>query len=160
MSSVLLPAGLCVDNAGVAFGRWREGGNPILRMRFPYVVVTAGYCAIIFYLSSLEDVPVPGLDIPGMDKVMHAVLYGGLAATVWHGLRRSNETVNRGLLFAVPMIFALLYGLSDEYHQLHVPGRAFDWLDCVADGVGAAMAPAGLNYWDSKRSGGESAADS
>jgi len=123
-----------------------------LKLRFPYIVMTAGYCAIIFYLSSLSDVSVPGFEFPGADKAAHALIYGGLAATVWYGLKQSNEIVKRGLLLGMPLLFALMYGLSDEYHQLYVPGRAFDWLDWLADGVGALMAVLALNYWDERRS--------
>ena len=127
-----------------------------MKLRFPYIVMTAGYCAIIFYVSSLTDVSVPGFEFPGADKAAHALIYAGLAATVWYGLQRSNVTVSRGLSLGVPLVFALVYALSDEYHQLYVPGREFDWLDWLADGVGAATAVLALSYWDGKRSPADS----
>ncbi|HSH41142.1 MAG TPA: VanZ family protein, partial [Arenicellales bacterium] len=34
---------------------------------------------------------------------------------------------------------AVLYGISDEWHQSFVPGREPDVLDVLADGVGAAV---------------------
>lgn len=124
----------------------------MVKLRSPYVVVTAAYCAVIYYLSSLPDTALPNLSFPGADKAVHAVMYGGLAATLWYGLRRSNEEARRAVLVGVPLVFALLYGLIDEYHQLHVPGRAFDWLDWVADAVGAAVALGGVSFWDRNHS--------
>ena len=131
-----------------------------MKLRFPYIVMTAGYCAIIFYLSSRADISMPSWAFLGADKAAHALIYGGLAATVWYGLQRSNETVSRGLSLGVPLVFAWVYGLSDEYHQLYVPGREFEWLDWLADGVGAAVAVAGLGYWDGRRSPEDTPVDS
>src|SRR5690606_9601591 len=34
---------------------------------------------------------------------------------------------------------AVLYGLSDEWHQSFVPGRTPDVLDVLTDGIGAAV---------------------
>jgi VanZ family protein len=33
----------------------------------------------------------------------------------------------------------MLYGLSDEWHQLHVPGRDGSLADVLADGAGAVL---------------------
>ena len=35
-----------------------------------------------------------------------------------------------------PLIIAVLYGLSDETHQIFVPGRYFDLADLLADACG------------------------
>ncbi|HHB76440.1 MAG TPA: VanZ family protein, partial [Desulfobulbus sp.] len=37
------------------------------------------------------------------------------------------------------VIFCLLYGVSDEWHQSFVPGRTPDILDIAADTFGAAV---------------------
>ncbi|MBC8079077.1 MAG: VanZ family protein [Gorillibacterium sp.] len=41
---------------------------------------------------------------------------------------------------AIAHILCLFYGLTDEFHQMYVPGRTPDWLDIRNDGVGAALA--------------------
>ncbi len=112
--------------------------------RWPYGVLTALYCAGIFYWSSqpVLDVP-PSLIFPGVDKVVHAVVFGGLAGLVCLGLWRSNGTLIAPILFWGPVAFVFLYSLFDEVHQLFVPFRTFDWLDIAAD-VGGALAVQGV----------------
>ncbi len=111
-------------------------------LKAPYILVTGLYCALIFYLSSLSDPPDPGFHFPGLDKVVHLILYAGLAATVSVGIYRSNETVKQGVQFWVPVVFALLYGLTDEIHQIFVPNRSFEWADLLADLCGALLVQA------------------
>ena len=86
-----------------------------------YAVATLIYCGVIFSLSSQSEPPAADwgfLDLSGMDKVAHGSLYAGLAAVVSLGIRRSNETVRAPVHFWIPVLFALLYGLSDEVHQI------------------------------------------
>ncbi len=74
-----------------------------------------------------------------MDKVAHGVMFGGLAATVAVGLRRSNDVILPWRLFLIPFFFAAFYGLTDEIHQLFVIDRTFEVLDIVADAAGALL---------------------
>ena len=54
------------------------------------------------------------------------------------GMRRSGKPVSPGTVF-VPILFAALYGLTDEIHQLCVPNRT--WFgDMLADLAGRACA--------------------
>jgi VanZ family protein len=39
----------------------------------------------------------------------------------------------------VAVFLAWLYALSDEFHQLYVPGRTADWTDILFDWLGAAV---------------------
>jgi VanZ family protein len=113
-------------------------------MRFPYYVYTFLYCSGIFWLSS-RPVPanLPAKDILGIDKVAHAVIFGGLAILVAQGMMSTGKERSRRLLFWIPVIFATCYGLFDECHQLFVPQRTFDLWDLVADALGAIVAAAG-----------------
>jgi VanZ family protein len=65
------------------------------------------------------------------DKVAHFGIYGILGcAAYW-------AWPNRGIkAFCV----CVLYGLSDEIHQIYVPGRSCDPWDLLADTVGSAVA--------------------
>lgn len=112
-------------------------------MRLPWVLITAAYCAAIFWLSSAPRDPLPQYRFPGRDKVAHAVVYGGLAAVVSQGLRRRGRPVAPAAQFWVPVVFAGLYGLSDELHQHFVPGRSADAVDLLVD-VAAALI---VQYW-------------
>jgi VanZ family protein len=108
-------------------------------MRWYYWAAAALYCAGIFYLSS-SPAEAPALLFPHQDKVFHAVLYGGLTALISAGMWRAPRSYPAGLHFWVPVVFATLYGLSDEIHQRFVPGRTFDLLDLAADVAGALLA--------------------
>jgi hypothetical protein len=105
----------------------------------PYIAAVAAYCSLIFYLSHQSELPSTGFSFPGMDKVAHGVMFGGLAATVAVGLRRSNDVILPWRLSLIPFFFAAFYGLMDEIHQLFVIDRTFDVLDIVADVAGALL---------------------
>lgn len=92
---------------------------------------------MIFYLSSQPDPPRPDFSFPGVDKLAHMTLYAGLAALLSIGIRRSNERTPFRVQFYVPVLFAALYGLTDEYHQRFVPYRTFEWADIAANALGA-----------------------
>ena len=112
-------------------------------LKLPYLTATGLYCAAIFWVSHQSELPVPqnaAFMFPGVDKVAHCLVYGGLAAVLSIGIRRSNDPAQPRVQWYVPVGFAILYGLSDEVHQLYVPQREFEWLDLAADGAGATLA--------------------
>ena len=97
---------------------------------FPVIL----YSAIIFYVSSLSNVPTP-LSGFQFDKAIHMAEYavfGFLVARAVNGGRR--PLLNGVVRWA--SVLAILYGMSDEYHQSFVAGRDASWLDLVADGIG------------------------
>lgn len=119
-----------------------DNSGRMIRMKARYLAATFLWCAIIFWLSSQSEPPKATwwlFEIPGIDKVAHAGIYGILAGLVALGIRQLNEGVRRDVLFAVPVGFAILYGLSDEIHQIFVPHRTFELLDLLADGLGALV---------------------
>jgi hypothetical protein len=69
---------------------------------------------------------------PYLDKLAHAAYYGIVAVLFDVGLGRRSPLPALGI--------ALLTGVTDEGHQLYVPGRDGAWQDAVADGVGALLA--------------------
>ena len=98
---------------------------------------------IIFFLSQQPgtsfQMPLP----PGADKFGHAVLYAILAGTAIFALvpPPPRRTLQAGLLV---VLFCLLYGISDEFHQSFVPGREPSGGDLLADTAGAVAAVA---FW-------------
>lgn len=104
-----------------------------------YVALTVAYCAGIFMLSSSSDpVDIPRA-FPHMDKVLHAVLYAGLAGVVSLGIRRSRPGARPSVQFIAPALFATVYGMTDEFHQSFVPGRHCDPWDMAANMTGALL---------------------
>ena len=119
-------------------------------IRWPYRLLILAYCLGLFILSHQSSSPITTpklLSIPGLDKIVHAILYAGLAGCCSIGLRRSNTEVRTWVQCFIPVLFAMLYGLSDEIHQLFVPKRMFDWWDWCADCVGAIAAQVFLCKW-------------
>ena len=97
------------------------------------------YSGAIFAMSSIS-LPHPSVyPFPGFDKVVHVLLYGGLGMLVCRflasDLRRSAPAA-----MIVAAALTSLYGLSDEVHQLYVPGRLGSAWDFVANTVGASLA--------------------
>jgi VanZ family protein len=98
---------------------------------------------IIFGFSSIPSSEMPnfGAEDLVVKKGGHVLGYGLLALAYWAGLRFEKRRWWLALLFAV------IYAVSDEYHQSFVPGRSPSWVDAlVIDGSGAAIA-LGLGYW-------------
>lgn len=72
-----------------------------------------------------------GLVRPPLDKVLHLVLFASVGALLWiaAGARR---------IFMV-VLMAMMLGLLDEIMQSFNPGRSADWLDLIADTIGAGL---------------------
>ncbi len=76
----------------------------------------------------------PWLDLPMLDKVAHALLFGVLAALLRYA----------GASGRTAFVAAVAWGGVDEAHQAFVPGRTPDLADLAADAVGAALAVAAV----------------
>jgi hypothetical protein len=127
------------------------------RVRWPYAVATALYCALIFFLSAqpaLPDRAPSWFRFPGSDKLAHVLLYAGLAALIRVGLVRSDAGVSARIRRLAPLGFAVLYGISDEIHQLFVPNRSFELLDLLADAAGATIVVAAMEWQRQRRTRG------
>ena len=97
------------------------------------------WAALIFALSSVPDL---GTGLGGWDlllrKLAHAAEYAVLGALLL------RATGRRGLAFAL----GGLYAISDELHQMFVPGRMGRPLDVAIDALGVAC---GVLVWQSTR---------
>src|SRR4051812_764470 len=90
------------------------------------------WAALLFFLSSQSKLPEPPVSFEQIDKLEHATAYGvfallSLLALGWPRDRR----------VWLAALFAAVYGVSDECHQLFVPGRNADPWDVFADVCGA-----------------------
>ena len=99
--------------------------------------------AMLFGFSSLSKLPSPG----ALSYYhVHIVAYAGLAAltarAAANGLHRVSWTA-----VCVAVVISSLYGISDEYHQMFVPGRTFDVLDMAADAFGSVGGACLLRAW-------------
>ncbi len=98
----------------------------------------------------LQDLGVPGsFDLLGLlvRKAAHATVYAVLAVLTFLALRGQLE--RRGALVGSLAISAV-YAVSDEVHQLFVPGRTGSARDVTID-VGGALVGLALTAWISRR---------
>jgi VanZ family protein len=102
----------------------------------------AAYMAVIFALSSIPNPPT--VSRPGSDKLLHTLLYGGLAAFVVRAVAGGFDRPVTMRTVIVAVVVSVLYGASDEVHQHFVPPRQMDAWDLAADSVGAAASALAL----------------
>ena len=99
---------------------------------------------MIFGLSSLSRLPTPPAGLSFYE--VHVATYAGLGALAARATGKGLRGVSwRAVLGA--FVISSLYGVSDEYHQLFVPGRSFDVLDMVADAIGSAVGASAVGAW-------------
>ena len=92
--------------------------------------------AVIFAASSIPNVG----ELPGgvSDKGAHAAGYAILAALLLRALAHARIGGITWPTTAMSAVLATAYGVTDEIHQMYVPGRSPDVHDVFADGTGAA----------------------
>jgi VanZ family protein len=105
-----------------------------------YWLPPVAWMATIFVLSAQPDLPQPaGPWLENVtDKAAHAVTYGILAWLVLRAVRQ-HRPVSVKLLAACAAL-ATAYGVTDEFHQMFVPGRNASLADLAADALGAGVA--------------------
>ena len=107
--------------------------------------------ALIFWLSSLPDIPGPEL-FSAQDKIGHFVVCGILGFFI----TRSLGTWARGLGWRVVIVVTIAvaaYGATDELHQMFVPGRNASLFDLLFDTAGGFISALLMHryshLWDS-----------
>ena len=102
------------------------------------------YMAMVFGFSSLSTPPQP----PGILSYyhVHIILYTGLGALTTRAAAKGLRHVSLTAAL-VAIAISSLYGVTDEYHQLFVPGRMFDVLDMAADAFGSMVGAGATWAW-------------
>jgi VanZ family protein len=99
---------------------------------------------ILIFIAST----IPGSDLPefgvwdfSIKKTGHMLGYALLTAAYLHGMDSGRRTARFRSLIAICL--AILYAVSDEFHQTFTPGRnASPWdvcIDAVGGGIGLAV---------------------
>jgi VanZ family protein len=96
------------------------------------------FCVFLFWQSSYPSLP-SALLFPHDDKLMHMGAYGFLAFLAARNLHREKPLFSRTKLKLLAVLFACLYGLSDEIHQAFVPARTASVWDFAADVCGSIL---------------------
>jgi hypothetical protein len=99
------------------------------------------------FIESSSRIPDIGPDIPHIDKGVHFILFGVLAVFFHRAFGTLAVFDGRSRLrIWAAILTAVLYGLSDEFHQYFVPYRTADLADALADAVGAITMTLGYQY--------------
>ena len=101
-----------------------------------YIFPVIAYMGIIFYFSSLSNpLPSGAPSFSNMAILLHSIEYLILSIL----LVRAFLHYNTSHPYAFSIIIASFYGITDEIHQLFVPGRFFAVSDMAADAFGASL---------------------
>lgn len=105
-------------------------------------VATALVVLAILYLTLVpRPLPDNNIDIPGLDKVVHAIMFFGLAFVATIDFFRKRKGVYRHTnlrrLVEITVITTIFGGVIEIAQYMMNMGRGGDILDFLADGVGA-----------------------
>ncbi|PIE60117.1 MAG: hypothetical protein CSA32_00225 [Desulfobulbus propionicus] len=97
--------------------------------------------AVIFFLSHQQAQAFPVQEIKHVDKAVHVLLYTILGLSYCHALKKRIHVAAQPVLLLTGIVFlCVVCGITDEFHQLYIPGRCFSWADIIADGAGGLCA--------------------
>jgi len=105
----------------------------------------------LFYLSS-RPAPEELKWIPTIAelKLVHIIEYGILYFLVWYAVIKTTS-YNKLEAFTLALMVTILYGLTDEFHQIFVVGRTARLEDVAADVVGCILTQAGISISNNYR---------
>jgi VanZ family protein len=94
--------------------------------------------AVIFYASSVPGEDIPSL-FPFQDIVFHLLIYSLLAFLFSRALRSTSPGLAASKIIFSAILFAVTYGISDEWHQGFISGRTVSGFDVFIDGIGSVV---------------------
>lgn len=105
---------------------------------FQFQLPLIAWCIFIFTVSSIPQTKIPNL-LNYSDKIVHAGVFFILCwlAHVAMFFQPFVFIKKRALLFA--LLFVILFGISDEFHQMFTPGRTSEIWDLIADTAGGLL---------------------
>ncbi len=110
-----------------------------------YLLPVVLWMVVIFISSSIPSDDFPQVEFWGWAKLIHLIYYGVLCFLIQRAAgnqKRYPLLARHSYLFGVA--FAVLYGASDEIHQLSTPGRHGQFTDVLIDAFGACLFLLGL----------------
>lgn len=107
-------------------------------MILKYNFYTICWACIIFIISVVTVGSNANIEIAFFDKLVHAGMYGILALLMIVGfLKQRSYNYIRFNAIQLSVVITVLYGVLIEIIQGFTPDRSFDWLDMVANTLGA-----------------------
>ncbi len=115
---------------------------------FIYYLPLVGWMLMIFIASSIPANRYPSVEWWGWSKIIHILFYSVLCFLLMRAFRVQETSVwlrSNAALGAI--VIALLYGASDEFHQMFTPGRHPQVTDVMIDVFGACLFLAGHSLY-------------
>jgi VanZ family protein len=108
----------------------------VLKYWLPVIV----WSLVIFYFSSLPTAPIAKIYWREfvIKKSAHVFEYAIYTALMYRALKESGVERKEAGVYSI--IMAILYGISDEFHQSFTPGRDPRMRDIIFDTIGASLA--------------------
>lgn len=109
---------------------------------FRYWVPVAAYMALIFFISSIPaetigaGLPIFYVKLDPQQLFLHMVEYGILGVLLYRATSNSHPHLAPHTSHLTVLSMGVFYGLTDEIHQMYVPGRFASVEDLVADSLG------------------------
>lgn len=106
--------------------------------KYPLTLLTI---AVIFYLSFFKPPQTDMETIPGIDKLVHTCMYGGLCFLLWIEYLRIHRNINRLRMLIGGIILPILLSGAIELMQTYcTEHRGGDWIDFAANSLGVILA--------------------
>jgi VanZ family protein len=102
------------------------------------------YMGVIFYVSAQQDVAIPSALT---DKSSHSLAYTLLSVLIVRALAGGLPARISARTAFLGVVLTTLYGVSDEVHQMFVPGRSAEVYDLFADAIGGAIGAFACWLW-------------
>ena len=97
--------------------------------------------AAIFYLSFFTPPQTDMEEIPGIDKLVHTCMYGGLCLVIWFEYLRSHQSINFPKVWIWGIMAPILMSGAIELMQAYcTENRGGEWLDFAANSLGVILA--------------------
>jgi VanZ family protein len=116
----------------------------MINKRMVYWIVVYLIAVVIFYFSSLSY-PLGKPGAIGLSSwVFHLVEYAVLSMAAYFAFLNDNRFVNKRVS---TILFVLMFAVSDELHQLFVPGRVASLADLGIDAFGSFVVLLAINIF-------------
>ena len=115
---------------------WMSRWPPLVLLTLPLV-----WMGLIYFFSAqptLPSAPDAFADLL-LKKGAHMAVYAVLVLLWWGAVRTRRFYLAPVLPIAVAWLIAIVYAVTDEFHQTYVPGRNGTVVDVVVDGAGATL---------------------
>ncbi len=103
--------------------------------------LSLGIIAVIFYLSFFTPPKTDMEGIPGIDKLAHTCMYGGLCLVIWFEYLRNHSSINFAKVWIWGIIAPIIMSGAIELLQAYcTENRGGEWLDFAANSLGVILA--------------------